>query len=163
MNNRQRFARYMPNDFDQFDCVKISKFFYLFLVFILRGYIVWIMSVTNFNDRVGVIEWVYPDPILFYTSLLSGVVGLFVVLIMSLRRPDAQSWVKKCWQNIRAFLAVALCFDWIIILGAYFYGILYELPVIIIHGVFVMIAIVILYSNKRIQINIEEFPEKLPD
>ena len=53
MNNRQRFAQYMPNDFDQFDCVKISWLFYLFLVFILRGYIVWIMSVTNFNNKVS--------------------------------------------------------------------------------------------------------------
>lgn len=163
MNNRQRFAQYMPNDFDQFDCVKLSKYFYLLLVFILRGYLVWIMSVTNFNDRVGIIEWVYPDPLLFYTSLLSGIIGIFVLFIMSLRRPDASPWVKKCWRNIREFLAVALCFDWVINLGAYFYDILYEVPVIIAHGVFVVLALMILYSNKRLQINIEEFPEKLPD
>lgn len=163
MDNRQRFAQFMPNDFDQFDCVKLSKFFYLLLVFILRGYIVWIMSVTNFNDRVGVIEWVYPDPLLFYTSLVSGFIGLFVLLIMSLRRPDAPVWVKKCWQHIRAFLAVALCFDWIVNLVAYFYDILYQLPVVIIHGLLVIIALFFLYSNKRLQINVEEFPEKLPD
>ncbi|XQW86372.1 DUF2919 family protein [Thalassotalea piscium] len=163
MNNKQRFAQYQPSDFDQFDCVKMSKYFYLLLTLILRGYIVWIMSVTNFNNKVGVIEWIYPDPLLFYISLLSGIIGLFVVLIMSMRRPDAPNWVKKCWRNIREFFVVALCFDWIVNVGAYFYDILYTLPLIILHGGLVIVALFFLYTNQRIQINIEEFPEKLPE
>ncbi|WP_345530678.1 DUF2919 family protein [Thalassotalea piscium] len=163
MNNKHRFAHYLPSDFDQFDCVKLSKIFYLLLLIILRGYIVWIMSITNFKDRVSVIEWVYPEPILFYTSLISGIIGLFVLLIISLRRPDAPNWIKKCWYNIRHFFAVALCFDWLVNLAAYFYDILYALPLIIIYGVFVVIALIVLYSNTRIKINVEEFPEKLPD
>ena len=163
MINKQQFSHYLPKDFDQFDCVKISPLFYLILLFVLRGYIVWLMSITNFKDRVGVIEWVYPDPLLFYTSLLSGAIGVIVLLVMSLRRPDAANWVKVCWRHIRTLLTIALCFDWLITVGAYFSDIIYQLSLVFIHGVIVMIAVVVLYSSQRININVNEFPEKLPE
>ncbi|MGB1199047.1 MAG: DUF2919 family protein [Thalassotalea sp.] len=163
MNNPHRFSQLSPNDFDQFDCVKMSKWFYLLLLILLRGYIVWLMSVTNFKDRVGVIEWAYPEPILFYTSLLSGVIGLFVLLIMSLRRPNAANWIKSCWRKIRVLLAFALCFDWLINVGAYYYGIIYQPQIILFHGLLVLLALILLFTNQRIKINIDEFPEKLPE
>ena len=132
---KELYSQYSLEDFDVFDCLKISKGIYLLLLFVLRGYIVWIMSVTNMNDRVGIIQWVYPVPALFYLSLLSGLVGIFVVLVLSLLvsvlgelylQMFSISWI--CAQTLLVIAFVAFCFN-----------------------------------SKRFNINLREFPEKLPE
>lgn len=158
-----KFAHYTPSDFDNYDCVKVSKVIYLILIFVLRGYLVWLMSVSNLRDKVGVIQWIYPEPSLFYLSLLSGSLGLFVLLVLCLRKPAASDWVTHSWQYIRAILMAALVFDLIINIFGHFYWQLQSTG-----WLFVNISIVIgfslfLYKSERVQININEFPEKLPE
>lgn len=68
------YRRYSVEDFDKFDCLKLSKLFYLVLLFVLRGYLVWLMSVTNMRDRVGLMQWLYPEMNLFLLSLFSGAI-----------------------------------------------------------------------------------------
>ena len=116
-----RFAHYTPSDFDNYDCVKVSKVIYLILIFVLRGYLVWLMSVSNLRDKVGVIQWIYPEPSLFYLSLLSGSLGLFVLLILCLRKPEASDWVQHSWQYIRGILLTALVFDLMVNVFGHYY------------------------------------------
>ena len=162
-NMSHRFAHYTPADFDNFDCVKISKLIYLILVFVLRGYIVWLMSVSNLRDKVGVIQWIYPEPSLFYLSLFSGSLGLFVLLILALRKPGASLWVQEGWQHLRGILLSALVFDLVVNVVGYFYWQLQSLTWVLVNAVVVIICCLLLFKNKRIQININEFPEKLPE
>ena len=157
-----QYAHYLPSDFDDFDCLKISKGVYLLLILVLRGYLIWIMSVTNMNDKTGVMQWFYPEPKFFYLSLLSGSVGLFVLLIFSLRRPDAKPWVKSSWRKIRLLLIFTLLFDLAVNIAGYLYWQNYSPNWIIANIIIVLGFIVYLFGNKRVQINIEEFPEKLP-
>lgn len=157
------YQHYSVEDFDSFDCLKLSKRFYLILLFILRGYLVWIMSVTNMRDRVSFIAWIYPDTRLFYLSLLSGAIGLFVVLTISLRRPEAPSWVKYTWRHCRAILMAALLFDLLTHAIAYFYWHLFSLQWIIIQVIVTIILIVLCYSSERFKINLAEFPQKMPE
>ena len=87
-NYAKNYAKFLPKHFDSFDCLKLAPGIYAILLLVLRAYIIWIMSVTNMRDNVGFIQWVYPQTALFYLNLASGVIGLFVVLILSLRRPS---------------------------------------------------------------------------
>ena len=163
MNNAQKYQRYSPEDFDKFDCLKLSKVIWLAIIFVLRAYIVWLMSVTNMKDRTSVIQWVYPDPSFFYLSLLSGVFALWALLLISLRRPDANAWVKKQWQYTRVILLFALLFDFSVNVVGYFYWHLYT-PVWLL--IYVLIFVVLswqLINSVRVQINLDEFPEKLPE
>ncbi len=157
------YQHYSVEDFDNFDCLKLSKIFYLVLLFVLRGYIIWLMSVTNMRDRVGIIQWLYPDTSLFYLSLISGAVGLFVVLIISLRRPDAALWVKNSWRYCRAFMIGALLFDFFINLIGFFYWQLLSMSWLISQAVIIFVLIYISFNSKRIKINLAEFPQKLPE
>lgn len=158
-----KYQDYSVNDFDKFDCLKLSKRFYLALIFILRGYLVWLMSVTNMRDRVATIEWLYPEKNLFFLSLASGVLGLFVVLILSLRKPDAPTWVKTCWPHCRAILVIALLFDLLINLIAFYVWQLQSISWLITQGVIVVTLITVCFTSKRIQLNLAEFPETLPE
>jgi len=158
-----RYAQYTASDFDNFDCLKLSKGIFLLLLFVLRGYLVWIMSVTNMNDRVGIIQWIYPEPSFFYLSLLSGLGGIWAVIIISLRRPDASLWVKSSWKHIRTILQLSLIFDFTINLLGYFYWQFHSPLWLIVNSIAVAFFIYYSFNSQRLQLNIEEFPEKLPE
>jgi len=154
---------FSPRDFDKYDCVKLSWLIYICLAYVLRGYVVWIMSVTNVQDRVGVIQSIYPEQSLFYLSLLSGSLGIFLVFLLSLRRPEASKWVKRLCKKLRILLIATMLFDLAINAVAYFKfemisGIWLAGQVMI-----VGLLTILLMSSKRIAFNIEEFPEKLPE
>lgn len=158
-----QYAQYSTSDFDKFDCLKVSKFIYLILIFVLRGYVVWLMSVSNMRDKVGVIQWFYPEPSLFYLSLISGVGGIFTLILLSLRRPSAASWIKNSWRYIREIIVFSLVFDLLINLVGYFYWQLESIALLATNIFVIILACYVLYNNKRIKINITEFPEALPE
>ncbi len=158
-----QYSSYSIEDFDKYDCLYLSKRFYLVLVFVLRGYIVWLMSVTNMNDRVVTMQWIYPDTRMFFLSLISGSLGLLVTLVISLRRPNSVSWIKKLWPHCRTLLVFALLFDFTVNLVAYFYWQFTSLTWVISQGGISTILIILCFSSKRMKINLLEFPEKLPE
>lgn len=157
------YQEYSIEDFDKFDCLKLSKIFYLVLLFVLRGYLVWLMSVTNMKDRVATIQWVYPDTSLFFLSLVSGGIGLCVVVLISLRRPKAKGWMKSAWPYCRIMLVTALLFDFIINLIGFFYWQLTSISWLFCQALIVFILITLCFSSKRMKINLVEFPQTLPE
>jgi len=162
-NSQNSYQQYSVQDFDSYDCLKLSKRFYLALLFILRGYFVWLMSVTNMRDKVSFIQWIYPETSLFYLSLFSGAVGLFLLLIISLRRPGAYLWVRMSWQYSRVIIVLALLFDLLTHTLGYFYWQLSSIPWIIAQALITVMLIVICYSSERLNLNLNEFPQKLPE
>lgn len=157
------YANFLPKDFDNFDCLKLAPGIYLILLFVLRAYIVWIMSVTNMRDHVGIIQWIFPQTALFYLNLASGVIGLFVVFVISLRRPNAANWVRSCWQHCHLILIFALGFDFLITLLGYFVWHLQSMSWLLVQGGVVIAAITYIIFSKRFAINLAEFPETLPE
>lgn len=160
---RHSYAEYSIEDFDKFDCLKLSKGFYLLLIFVLRGYIVWIMSLTNRQDSSSIMGFFFPDPSLFYLSLSSGFLGLFVVLIMSLRRPDAAKWVKFCWRYCRVILIITLVFDLFVSFVGCFYLDLLSQIWLLSQTLIVSLFVLFCYKSHRFNINLKEFPDKLPE
>ncbi len=166
MNKEQvvtkNYAHYSVHDFDNFDCLKLSKGIYLSLLFVLRGYIAWIISITNMRDKTAIIQWLYPEPSLFYLSLVSGVIGLYLVLVISLRRPDAANWVKVSWRHYKSIIMVALVVDLMVEIFGYWYWQLFSINALISHVVIAIIIMIFTLRSKRVALNIAEFPEKLP-
>jgi len=158
-----QYAKFTTSDFDNFDCLKLSKGVWLLLLFVLRGYLVWLMSVTNMNDRVGIIQWIYPEPAFFYLSLLSGGLGIWAVIIISLRRPNASLWIRTGWKNIRKILLLSLMFDFTVNMIGYFYWQLNSPAWLILNSILVVLFSWYLFNSQRLRINIEEFPESLPE
>ena len=158
-----KYQQYSVADFDNYDCLKLSKRFYIVLLFVLRGYLVWLMSVTNMRDRVSIISWVYPETSLFYLSLISGTVGLFVVLIISLRRPEAPLWIQVSWQHSRKILIAALLFDLLTHCIGFFYWQLISVEWLIMQAILTVTLIVLCYNSERFDINLSEFPQKIPE
>jgi len=115
------------------------------------------------RDRVSIISWIYPETSLFYLSLISGAIGLFVVLIISLRRPGAARWVQLSWQHCRTILTIALLFDLLTHVIAYFFWQLFSLEWIIMQTIISIALISLCYTSERFKINLEEFPQQMPE
>ena len=159
----KNYRQYSVEDFDQYDCLKLSKRFYLVLLFVLRGYLVWLLSVTNMRDRVSIISWIYPETSLFYLSLISGTGGLFVVLIISLRRPEAVNWIQVSWLHSRKILITALLFDLLTHGIGFFYWQLISLEWLVMQAILTITLIFLCYNSERFKINLAEFPQKIPE
>jgi len=159
----KEYQHYSIEDFDSYDCLKLSKRFYLALLFVLRGYIVWLLSVTNMRDKTSTLQWLYPEISLFYLSLFSGAIGLYILLVISLRRPDAQLWIRVSWKYIRVIMVTALLFDLLTHLAGYVYWQLSSISWIITQAIITLALIFMCYKNKRLNVNLNEFPQKLPD
>jgi len=153
------YLHYSVQDFDRYNCLKISNIFYLSLLFVLRGYVIWIMSVTNMRDKVAIIQWIYPDTHLFFISLLSGTLGLYVLLILSLRRPNAESWVVNSWRYCRIILISALFFDLAVSYFGYFYWQLLSESWLISQTLVVVILTFLCFKSKKVSLNLNDFPE----
>lgn len=156
------YSQYSVNDFDTFDCLKISKSFYLLLIFVLRGYLVWLISVSNLQDKTRFIQWFFPNPQSFYLSLISGTLGVFVALLLILRKPAAPQWVVTLWPYARVMLVTAIVFDLTVSVIAYQLNFLNSLNWLLSHTLIVFIGVFICYKNKRLTINLQEFPAPKP-
>ncbi len=159
MTRKHEYASYSLKDFNKYDCLKLSLGIYLLLVFVCRGYLIWIMSVSNMQNRTDTIAFVFPDPKLFYLSLLSGVLGLFVIVIISLRRPETYEWVMCCWKHIRKFLLASLLFDLTVSICGFFYFGLLSYNWLLIQTIITLLLTLFLFTNNRVKLNIQEFPE----
>jgi len=166
LNSKQKnndYKNYSVEDFDKYNCVKISMSIYLVLLFVLRGYLVWIMSVTNMRDRVAIIQFVYPDTSLFLLSLFSGALGLVIVVLLSLRRPNAATWVQAFWPYCRRIMVFALVFDLVVSIMAYSYWQLLSMTWLVIQISIVISLIVICFKSQSLSINLREFPVLLAE
>lgn len=157
------YAQYSVSDFDHFDCLKISKSFYLLLIFVLRGYIVWLISISNLRDKTSFIQWFFPEPQSFYLSLLSGTLGLFVGLLLLLRKPAAPKWTENLWPFARIMLVTAVLFDLIVSIIAFQFNFINSLNWLLGHTVVVFFGVFICYKSRRLTINLHEFPAPKSD
>jgi hypothetical protein len=159
--NKQLYSGFTFKDFNQFDCLKLSLGIYAILAFVTRGYIVWIMSITNMKNQTDTIAMIFPDPRIFYLSLVSGVLGLFVILVISLRRPSAAAWVKYCWKHIRIFLLFTLAVNLIVSIWGYAYLSLLSFSWLLSQVFISLVFVIFLYTSQRVKLNIQEFPEDI--
>jgi hypothetical protein len=110
------------------------------------------------RDRLGIIQFFYPDTSLFFLSLFSGALGLVVVVLLSLRRPNAVPWVQKLWPYCRQIMVTALVFDLVVSILAYSYWQLLSMTWLLIQ-VTIMISLVLLcFKSQSLTINLREFP-----
>ncbi len=115
------------------------------------------------RDRVVIIEFIYPDTSLFFLSLVSGSLGLIVVVLLSLRRPNAANWVIRLWPYCRVFMVVALVFDLAVSFIAYNYWQLLSINWLLIQAIIVSSLIILCVKSKSLRINLQEFPVVLKD
>lgn len=101
-------------DFDFEGRLKIPIGFYLGIVYLLRGFVIWIISLTYSEDRGLLIGLIYSDVSLFKLTILTGLPAFCTFLIFSLKKQKEKSWYKTIWSVQRNILLAALLCDLIL-------------------------------------------------
>lgn len=98
-------------DFDLEGRVLVPVGFYLVLLYLCRGYFIWIMSLTHRDDPGLIISLIYPSPPAFYLSMLVGVAGLLTYLLFLSK---ARIWARverRLWPACRYLIPISLIVD----------------------------------------------------
>lgn len=98
-------------DFDLEGRARVPVGFYLVLLYLSRGYLTWVVSLTYSQDRSLLLSMIYPSASLFTTALLTGVPALIAFILFALKKQKDKPWYQWLWPKMSGLLLLALIFD----------------------------------------------------
>ncbi|TKB45763.1 DUF2919 family protein [Thalassotalea mangrovi] len=157
------YAGYSIRDFDRHQCLKLSWWFYLVMICLNKVYIVAILSFANMQDKLQLIQLVYPVPKTFYLALLVSVPSILFAYLVFFRKPEASTMVRWLWPKM-IWLALLILSAEIILLFALSYTLGADISPQL-YGQWLVTAIIIVLGGMipRVRLNLQEFPEQLAD
>lgn len=77
---------------------------YLTLAYLLKGYVIWVMSLSYRQDPAALLNIFYPNRQDFYDTLIVGIPAIICAIIFSVRRVNMPKIIEWSWFKIRWFL-----------------------------------------------------------
>lgn len=111
-------ASYNFSDFDKYMCLSLGTVAWVVILFLMRPYVVLLVSVTNRSNRMEFIELVYPDRLWLAIDTVAALPAVILVAVTFLRRPNAASWVKALWKKGRTLLLASAVLNAIVAMAA---------------------------------------------
>ncbi|NCO71205.1 MULTISPECIES: DUF2919 domain-containing protein [Shewanella] len=91
--------------------IKPPLFLYLILVFLARGWCIFIASLTQFNDRAGLVRLFYPEKSDFVLALIAGVGAVLLYGLIIAERKRSWPILIPLFKNSGWFLWALLILD----------------------------------------------------
>ena len=153
--------KYSPADYDDKFCLKINDTLWFFLLFLLRPYVVTIVSLVNRKDRMGLINLLYEDKMALWWGLLAGVPAALVIYAWVRRKPDASPLTRTLWHRGRELLALAAIANAAVVFIPFWMGIVRQLNMAGWIQLGISLGIVpILYSSTYIRDCFADYPKE---
>jgi len=102
---------YSFSNYDKHLCLVPDFNMWFIFLFLIRPYVVLVISLANRNDRMGLINLLYTDKLMLSLGALAGIPALLVVYSLIKRDPDASDYIKKIWHKGRLLLGVSAFFN----------------------------------------------------
>ncbi len=80
---------------------------WLILLFLLRPYVIFVLSVANRSNRMQLIDMIYTDKMMLSLGALVGVPAALLIYAWTRRAPGAPHFVKQIWKNGRHLIAIS--------------------------------------------------------
>lgn len=130
--------------------IKPPLFLYLILVFVARGWCIFIASLTQFNDRAGLVRLFYPEKSDFILALIAGVGAVVLYGLVIAERKRSWPILIPLFQHSKVFLGLLLLVDGVFLLQRiihddYLFNIGYSLD-----GLFLFWSIIYVIKSKRL-------------
>ena len=98
-------------DFDFDGKVKIPLGYYFVLLYLLRAYALWVVSLTYRDDPTLILSLIYNDNRSFFYSLIVGIPAILTFSLFSLKSQREKTWFVALWSKQHIILACALALD----------------------------------------------------
>ncbi|QDF67449.1 DUF2919 domain-containing protein [Shewanella sp. SNU WT4] len=84
---------------------------YLLLAFLGRGYVIWVMSLTQAADRAGLVRIFYPLQMDFIQSLVTGLGAVLLFVLVLAERRRKPTWLKTPFSLFKWLLMMMLVLE----------------------------------------------------
>ena len=85
-------------------CLSLGTIAWVVILFLMRPYVVLLVSMTNHTNRMEFIDLVYPDRLWLAIDTVAAIPAVILVVVTFLRRPNAAGSVKAIWKRGRTLL-----------------------------------------------------------
>ena len=138
---------------------------WLIFLFLLRAYVVLILSIVNMRDRTGLIDLVYPDRLTMSLGALAGIPAALLVYAWIKRMPGAPQYVRNIWGKGRAFLAISALLNVCVVFVPLWMGTVHAIaPGDWVQFSIALLIVIVVYSSSYIRDCFNDFPsENVPD
>ena len=156
--------KYSFSDYDRQLCLKFNDTLWIILVFLLRPYLISIASLANRKDKMGVINFFYPDKTSLVMGILAGLPAALVIFAWMRKKPDAASVIRKIWHRGRELLAASALLNAMIVLVPYLIGRVHRIDAIGWVQLAVSVSIIpVVYFSAYIRDCFADYPKEQPE
>jgi Protein of unknown function (DUF2919) len=153
--------KYPIESYDKYLCLKINDTLWVILLFLLRPYVVTVISLANRTDRTGIINMIYSDKMALWWGILAGVPAFLVIYAWIKRKPGASPFVRKLWHRGRELLLVSALFNMAIVFVPLWMGVVLRVS----KAGWIQLAlslgvVVMLYSSSYIRDCFADYPKE---
>jgi hypothetical protein len=99
--------KYDIANYDENLCLRVSPVMWLAMLFLIRAYLITVLSVINFRDPLALINLLHTDAAHLALGAVAGVPVLAVLYALRQRKPGASARVQWIWRNGRSLLAIS--------------------------------------------------------
>ena len=157
-------TKYDITDYDENLCLRVSPIMWLAMLFLFRAFLIALLSVVNFNDRLALINIFYSNHWELSLGALAGIPVLFVLYAWRHRKPDASVRARWLWRNGRSFLAASGVFNIIAISLPVLAGISHRIDDIGKAQIALCVAVLVfVFISKRVSDTFSDFPQPATD
>lgn len=95
--------------------IKPPIYLYLMLIFIARGWCIFIASLTQSSDRAGLVALFYPQKADFIMALIAGGGALLLYACVIAERKRSPTWIRPAFNQLKWLLLLLLLLDGILL------------------------------------------------
>ena len=132
---------------------------WLVLLFLARPYAIFLISVANRRDRMGVLKIFYDEPSMGLLGALAAIPAVIVALTWVKRQPGAPAIAERVWRLGRPLLIMSGLMNIAIILMPYLAGATRHITVISwVEAAACILIITYLARSQRVKDTFADFP-----
>jgi len=114
--------KYPFSAYDKYLCLRMSPLMWLTMLFLARPYVIFIISVANRRDRMGILELFHGEPSMGLLGAVAGIPAAILALAWTRRQPDAPAIVQRTCHAGKHLLVLSSLLNIAVILLPYLTG-----------------------------------------
>ena len=152
--------KYDITEYDEYLCLRVSPVMWIATLFLFRAYLIALLSVVNFNDRLVLINMFYSNHMQLSLGALAGIPVFVVLYAWKNRKPGASMRARWIWRNGRSFLAASAILNIMVIFLPILTGISHSVDGVEQAQIALCVAVLIfLFVSKRVSDTFSDFPK----
>ncbi|MDF0534910.1 DUF2919 domain-containing protein [Shewanella yunxiaonensis] len=131
---------------------------YLLLLFLARGWAIFVMSLTIASDRSELVKLFYPDRSDFLIALAAGSGAVFAFFLVIAERRRKPLWLRPLFGSLRLLLAVLLTVEAVLlVIRLSHLTFLFDWPMAL-DGLLLFWSAIYLYHSRHLKAYVADWP-----